>query len=182
MQDPEKETWAFFETMKGETQRAAQMYSQFHIIKEIDRFVNGWSTLDASVKKELLLRITQWLDNFDEIYQSLTREESCKRRFEFAHELNKFADKVLNDGQPSLDDLSAQLGNVRMTLLNGILGAIDYCIEDVSNKGCPYALHSTSFEVARLVANYEIQRCGPGSCDRESAILEAIELLRNRSV
>lgn len=65
-------------------------------------------------------------------------------------------------------------------LLDGILGAINTCMEDVAEMGCPYPLHSASFEVARLVIGYDIERFGMDSCVTECALLDDIERLRNK--
>lgn len=53
-------------------------------------------------------------------------------------------------------------------------------MEDVAEMGCPYPLHSASFEVARLVIGYDIERFGMDSCVTECALLDDIERLRNK--
>ena len=179
---PQEAVTAYFQTMKSETDQSALMYSQYVLVMALDEMIDRWEDMGAEARDEAGARVQAWLQDFEERFSTMDVEGLCAHKFEFSAEVRQMAqnglseDKVLPDYE---GDNFQRVAQARAILADGIYASVRGAVEHVKDRGCPYALHATSFEIVRSLAKLDLGRFGQDNCPGQIRLLETLAALRD---
>lgn len=179
---PQEAVTAYFQTMKSEVDQSALMYSQYVLVMALDEMIDRWEDMGAQARDEAGARVQAWLHDFEASFATMDVEGLCAHKFAFSAEVREMAQNGVSEERVIPDyegDNFQRLAQARAILADGIYHSVQGAVEHVKERGCPYALHATSFEIVRSLSKLDLSRFGEENCPGQIRLLESLASLRD---